>query len=70
MVVDNLYHHDWILLLCAAGWLGNATYGVMKGEIATMVSRMVSKADDPLLYWVSLVISTFLGAACVVYVIF
>jgi hypothetical protein len=70
VVVDNQYHHNWLLLLGAAVLFGNATYGIVKGEVATLVSRMVCKADDPLLYWLALVGSMLLGAACVGYAVF
>lgn len=66
MVVDNQSHHHWILLLYAAGLLGNATYGVVKREIAILYG-VVSKVDDPLLYWIALVTCVVGGIASVVY---
>jgi hypothetical protein len=57
------------LLLYATGLLGNATYGVLKSEIAILYG-MVNKADDPLLYWIALVTSVAAGMASLAYAFF
>lgn len=68
MVVHNQSRHDWLLLLIAAVLLGNATLGVVKGELVKFYGPgLVSKADDSLLYWISMVISITLAVICVIY---
>ena len=69
VIVDSQYHPHWTLLLYATGLLGNATYGVLKSEIAILYG-MVNKADDPLLYWIALVTSVAAGMASLAYAFF
>lgn len=66
MVSNNRYHHEWILLLYAAGLFGNAAYAIVKGKIAIFYSS-ASKADDPLSYWFALVTCVLCGLAGVFY---
>ena len=68
MVGHNQFHHDWILLLVAAVLLGNAASGAMKGELVKFYGPgLVNKADDSLVYWLSMVISIIVAAACMIY---
>jgi hypothetical protein len=68
MATSAMIKH-WIMLVGAGVLLFNVINGVATGS-ATLFYGQVKKSQDPLLFWISIVLSAVLGAAVLYFFIF
>lgn len=65
MVLASFGKNEWVALLIGGFLLVQAIQGMRTGSV-TVIFRTVTRQEDPLLFWVGVVLAGGLGVAAIV----